>query len=329
MKRILSIALLIISTCILSAEETKNHDLVVAQDGSGDFITIQEAVFSLRGMMAQRKTIFIKKGIYKEKIVIPTWTLNISLIGEDKDSTIITWDDIANMPGPGTEKIMGTFRTYTLLVQGHGFIAKNLTIENNANHVKKHGQAVALHVEGDKAIFVNCNILGDQDTIFAGSETSRQLYKDCYIEGTTDFIFGPSTAYFQACTIHCKKDSYITAPSTPKYKEFGFIFNQCNITADSTVTKVYLGRPWRPYGNSVFVDCELGGFIRAEGWHNWRNPENEKTARFVELGSTGPGANTAARVKWSQNICDCKAKEYSIKKVLTGNDKWKPLKLTD
>ncbi len=308
----------------ISSNDTK-YDLIVAQDGSGDFTTIQEAIFSLRAMMAERKTIFIKEGIYKEKIVVPTWTINISLIGEDKESTIITWDDHANLPMPiaSTEKKMGTFRTYTLWVQGHGFIAKNLTIENNAPQL---GQAVSIHVDGDKAIFINCNILGNQDTIFAGSETSRQLYKDCYIEGTTDFIFGPSTAYFQSCTIHCKKNSYITAPSTPKYKEFGFIFNQCKITADSTVTKMYLGRPWRPYGNSVFVDCELGKFIAKEGWDNWRNPKNEKTARFVELGSTGPGANKGDRVSWSQNICDCKAKLFSIKKVLSGNDKWKPLK---
>lgn len=322
MKRIFFLSFILLTSLTISSKETPKYDIVVAQDGSGDFSTIQEAVFSLRGMMAQRKTIFIKKGIYKEKIVIPTWSLNISLIGEDKDSTIITWADHANMPIPGTEKKMGTFRTYTLLVQGHGFIAQNLTIENNAPQL---GQAVALHVEGDKAVFINCRILGNQDTIFLGSETSRQLYKDCYIEGTTDFIFGPSTAYFQTCQIHCKKNSYITAPSTPKYKEFGFVFNKCTITADSTVTKVYLGRPWRPYGNSTFVDCNMGGFILKEGWDNWRNPENEKTARFVELGSTGAGANKFERVSWSQNICDCKAKEFSIKKVLSGYDKWNPL----
>ncbi|MBN1463988.1 MAG: hypothetical protein JW922_09995, partial [Paludibacteraceae bacterium] len=237
------------------------------------------------------------------------------------DSTIITWADHANMPIPGTDVKMGTFRTYTLLVQGHGFRAENLTIENNAPQL---GQAVALHVEGDKAIFSNCKILGNQDTVFAGNELSRQYYLNCYIEGTTDFIFGPSVAYFDKCQIHSKKDSYITAPSTPKNNEFGFIFYNCKLTADNMVTKVYLGRPWRPYGQSVFVHCEMGKHILPAGWDNWRNPENEKTARFYELGNTGPGSDVSQRVKWAPYVCDCKAKDFSAKKVLAGCDKWVP-----
>ncbi len=299
----------------------RNYDIVVSKDGSGNFTSIQEAISSVGAMMTERKTIFIKNGIYNEKIIVPTHCLNISLIGENKDSTIISWADHANMPIPGTETKMGTFNTYTLLVQGHGFRAENICIENNAPQL---GQAVALHVEGDKTVFVNCKILGNQDTVYAGSETSRQYYNNCYIEGTIDIIFGSATAYFDKCHIHCKKDSYITAPSTPEYKAFGFIFNNCIMTADSTITKVYLGRPWRPYGNSVFVTCSLGDFIAKEGWDNWHNPENEKTARFIELGSTGPGANNYDRVAWAKPICDCKASYFSVKKVLSGYDKWNP-----
>jgi len=322
MKRSVYLLCLLFTFLSLSAQDKTKYDIVVAQDGSGNYTTIQEAINSVRGMMAERKTIFIKKGIYKEKIVVPTHALNISLIGEDKNQTVITWSDHANMPIPGTETKMGTFKTYTLLVQGHGFRAENLTIENNAPQL---GQAVALHVEGDKAIFINCRILGNQDTIYAGSETSRQYFKNCYIEGTTDFIFGPSVAYFDECEIHSKKDSYISAPSTPSYKEFGFVFYKCKLTADSTVTKVYLGRPWRPYGESVYVKCEMGKHILPEGWDNWRSAENEKTARFIELGNTGPGADVRERVKWVLHVCECKAKEFSVKKVLAGCDKWNPL----
>jgi pectinesterase len=320
MKKLLTACLLLTMASMVYA---KKYDIVVAQDGSGNFTTIQEAISSVRGMMAERKTIFIKKGTYKEKIVVPTTTLNISLIGENKDSTIITWNDHANMLIPATDKKMGTFRTYTLLVQGHGFRAENLTIENNAEQL---GQAVALHVEGDKAIFINCKILGNQDTVFASNELSRQYYLNCYIEGTTDFIFGSAVAYFDGCEIHSKKNSYITAPSTPKYNEFGFIFYNCKLTADSTVTKVYLGRPWRPYGETVFVKCEMGKHILPAGWDNWRNPENEKTARFIELANIGVGANTSDRVEWSIKMCSCKANDFSVKKVLKGCDGWKPLK---
>lgn len=321
MKSIVFFLLLSLTSISLFSEEKPKYDIVVALDGSGNFTSIQEAVNSVRGMMAERKTIFIKNGIYKEKVVVPTHVMNLTIIGEDKFKTVLTWADHANMPTPGTDKKMGTFRTYTLLVQGHGFRAQNITIENNAPQL---GQAVALHVEGDKAMFVNCRVLGYQDTIYAGSETSRQYYQDCYIEGTTDFIFGSSVAFFQACQIHCKKDSYITAPSTPQYKKYGFVFNECTISADSTITKVFLGRPWRPYGSSVFLSCTMSSCVRAEGWDNWKNAENEKTARFYEYNNTGEGAWKTGRVNWAKKLSKCMAKSYSAKKVLAGCDNWNP-----
>jgi pectinesterase len=320
MKKILTACLLL---TIVSVAYAKKYDIVVAQDGSGNFTTVQAAINSVRAVMAERKTIFIKKGTYREKVVVSTDVINVTLIGEDRDSTIITWADHANIIPPGAEKKMGTFKTYTLLVQGHGFHAVNLTIENNAPQL---GQAVALHVEGDKAIFVNCRILGNQDTIYVGSQTSRQYYKNCYIDGTTDFIFGSGTAYFDKCEIHSKKNSYITAPSTPQDNPYGLVFNRCKLTADSTITKVYLGRPWRPYGETVYVKCELGKHILPAGWDNWRNPENEKTARFAEVGNTGPGADLSGRVAWSQQVCGCKANYYTPKEILKGCDKWNPEK---
>lgn len=301
------------------AAYSSTYDIIVAQDGSGNFTSIQEAINSVRGVMAERKTIFVKNGIYHEKIVVPTHVTNLTLIGENVDSTIIVWNDQANIILPGEKTKMGTFRTYTLLVQGLGFIAKNLTIENNAPQI---GQAVSLQVEGDKAEFYNCRILGFQDTIYLGSETCRAYFEGCYIEGTTDFIFGSATGYFESCEIHSKKDSYITAPSTPQSKEYGLVFHKCNLTADSVITKVFLGRPWRPYGQSVYVDCNMAGHIRPEGWDNWRNPENEKTARFIEIESKGAGANPTARAKWAKTD---KVDKYVLRKVLAGCDGWKPV----
>jgi len=322
MKRFFLLCCLSFSLLAFAAQEESKpaYDLVVAQDGSGDFTSIQEAIHSLRAVMTERKIVFIKKGIYREKIVVPTYCTNITLLGEDRDNTIIRWGDHANMPIPGTETNMGTFRTYTLLVQGHGFRAQNLTIENDAPQL---GQAVALHVEGDKASFINCRILGNQDTIFAGSETSRQYYRDCYIEGTTDFIFGSATAYFLNCRIHCKRNSYITAPSTPEYRKYGFIFKECKVTADEGI-RVYLGRPWRPHGNTVFVQCELGACIRPQGWNNWRNPENEKTARFYECLNTGPGAWREGRVSWAKNLEENALKDFTVEAVLAGKENWNP-----
>ncbi len=304
---------------LLSASAGAFDTIVVAKDGSGHFNNIQEAVWSVRAEMTHRRVIFVKKGVYKEKVVVPTWCMNVSLVGEDRDSTILTWNDHANIVRTLQAEVRSdlaprkitTFETYTLLVQGHGFQAENLTIENNA---PEHGQAVALHVEGDKATFINCRILGNQDTIYAGSETSRQYYKNCYIEGTTDFIFGAATCFFDKCVIHSKKNSYITAPSTPKYKSYGFVFKDCTLTAATGIQKVYLGRPWRPYGASVWIDCTMGSHILPKGWDNWRNADNEKTARFVEINSKGAGANNNARVQWAKT--KGKRANYSKEKVL-------------
>lgn len=305
MKRLLTCAI-VAFTCLTAIAK---NDITVAQDGSGDFTSIQEAILSVRAEMGHRTNIHVKKGVYKEKIVVPTWCINVSLIGEDRDSTIIEWNDHANMQIDG--KKMGTFRTYTIKVQGHGFRAENLTIANNAPLL---GQAVALHVEGDQAVFVNCRIIGNQDTIYAGSATSRQLYDKCEIEGTTDFIFGPATCFFDKCVIRSKKNSYITAPSTPEDKKYGLVFNECKLIAADGIHKVYLGRPWRPYGASAFINCEMDSHICPEGWDNWRNAENEKTARFIEIGSKGSGANDKARVKWAKT--SGKAKDYTRKKVI-------------
>ena len=291
-----------------------SYDLVVAKDGSGNFTSVQEAISSIRDFRPEGRTvIFIKKGVYKEKVVLPTQKTEITLIGENRDSTIITWNDHANI------NKMGTFKTYTFLIQGNDIVLENLTIENNAPRL---GQAVALHVEGDRVAFFNCRFLGNQDTIYLGREGCRIFFSGCYIEGTTDFIFGASTAWFEGCTILGKVNSYLTAASTPKNIAYGFVFNQCTIATADSVKSVYLGRPWRAFAYTLFKECTMTGQIKPEGWNNWSNKENEVTARYAEYKNAGSGSDFSKRVSWSRQLSKKEANQVNLKTVF-GN--WSPL----
>ncbi|MBB3187977.1 pectinesterase family protein [Microbacter margulisiae] len=313
-KKLLLGVMLVFSFQIMFGQN-QHVDIVVATDGSGQFATIQAAINSVRDYKAKRTVILIKNGVYHEKLIIPTWKTNITLLGESEDSTIITYGDYASLNN------MGTFRTYTCLVQGNGFHAQNLTFENSAGRV---GQAVALHVEADCTEIIHCKLLGNQDTLFTGNQNSRQFYKDCYIEGTTDFIFGPATAWFQNCVICSKMNSYVTAASTPENKRYGYVFDHCNLVAKKGVTKVFLGRPWRPYASVIYMNCYLGAQIRPDGWNNWSNIENEKTARFAEYHNNGPGADLQYRVPWSHQLSKIQANKVIIKSVFAGTSVWIP-----
>lgn len=327
-KVLLAMMLFLAAWPVLAANKYDNPDtLVVSRDGTGEFRTIDEAIEVCRAFMDYTKVIYVKKGVYKEKLIIPSWLTNITICGEDRDNTIITWDDHANikMPVGGLDseaavkgKPMGTFRTYTLKVQGSYITLKDITIENNA---AKLGQAVTLHTEGDHILVQNCRLLGNQDTVYTGVGGTRVAFYDCYIEGTTDFIFGPSIAWFQNCEIHSKANSYITAASTPAGQKYGYIFYKCRLTADKDVDKVYLGRPWRPFAATIFMDCELGKHIRPEGWHNWNNAKNEETARYAEYGNKGEGASTKNRVKWSKQLSKKEAAKVTLLDAF-GEDCW-------
>ena len=323
MKKLLTalFAIALSATAAMAANKYDNPDtIVVARDGTGEFRNISEAIEVCRAFMDYHKVIYVKRGTYKEKLEIPTHLTNIEICGEDALTTIITWDDHANImmpsaydpiaierhptadnqhPTPSNYHPIGTFRTFTLRVCGSDITLKNITIENNSARL---GQAVALHTEGDRLRFIGCRFLGHQDTVYTGRGGTRLLFRDCYIEGTTDFIFGPSTAWFENCTIKSKANSYITAASTPADVEYGYVFNRCRLIADEGVTKVYLGRPWRPYAYTLFMNCTLGSHIVPAGWENWRNPDNEKTARYAEYNNSGDGANTKQRVSWSRQL---------------------------
>ena len=327
-KVLLAMMLFLAAWPVLAVNKYDNPDtLVVSRDGTGEFRTIDEAIEVCRAFMDYTKVIYVKKGVYKEKLIIPSWLTNITICGEDRDNTIITWDDHANikMPVGGLDseaavkgKPMGAFRTYTLKVQGSYITLKDITIENNA---AKLGQAVALHTEGDHILVQNCRLLGNQDTVYTGVGGTRVAFYDCYIEGTTDFIFGPSIAWFQNCEIHSKANSYITAASTPAGQKYGYVFYKCRLTADKDVDKVYLGRPWRPFAATIFMDCELGKHIRPEGWHNWNNAKNEETARYAEYGNKGEGASTKNRVKWSKQLTKKEAAKVTLLDAF-GEDCW-------
>jgi len=317
MKKLLFLTVLLACSFSLFANE-KEYDIVVDRNGTGHFRNVQQALDSIRAYDPNGQvTVFIKNGYYKEKIVLHTYLTNVKLIGESKDKTIINYDDHANI------KKMGTFRTYTFLVRGSGITFENLTIENSAAQM---GQAVALHIEGDRIIFRNCRILGNQDTIFLGRGGCRIYFENCYIEGTTDYIFGPSTAWFENCQLVCKRNSFITAASTPENEKYGFIFNNCTIEmGNETTTGVYLGRPWRPYAMTLFMNCNMPKEIRPKGWDNWRKPENEKTARYMEFNNKGEGANVSERVSWAKILTTKEAAEYTVENVFKRDDNWNPL----
>lgn len=315
MRKVLGLLLLLSVVSAAWAQE-RQDTIVVSRDGTGNFRTLQEAIESARAFMDYTVTIYVKNGVYKEKVIVPSWVENIDIIGEDRDKTIITYDDHANI------NKMGTFRTYTVKVEGSDITFKNLTIENNAAQL---GQAVALHTEGDRLKFINCRILGNQDTIYTGAKFTRLYFKDCYIDGTTDFIFGPSTALFEDCIIHSKRNSYVTAASTPKEAKYGYVFKHCKLTAEPGVDKVYLGRPWRPYAYTLNWECELGKHIVLAGWHNWGKQSNEETARYMEYKNTGEGANASERVAWSKQLTKKEAEAVTVDAIFRTQSDWDPI----
>lgn len=297
----------------------RHYDLVVAQDGSGDFFTVQEAINAVPDYRKNaRTTILIKEGSYKEKVIIPASKNAVSLIGQGEVK--ITYDDYASKPNIFGEN-KGTSGSSSCYIYAPDFYAENITFENTSGPV---GQAVACFVSADRAYFKKCRFLGFQDTLYTYGKGCRQYYDECYIEGTVDFIFGWSTAVFNRCHIHSIGNGYITAPSTDKGQKYGYVFYNCEITANSDVDKVYLSRPWRPYAQAVFIQCNMGKHILPEGWDNWRNKNNEKTVFYAEYKSKGEGANPEKRVAYSKQLKNTEG--YSIEEVLSGNDGWNPSK---
>lgn len=320
MKKILLILIIFVTKFLLA--QNPYITVTVAQDGSGNFTSIQKAINSIRDFGPGEAMVKIKAGMYHEKIVIPSSKHKITLQGENKENTIITNDDYSGKIDALNEK-MTTFNSYTLLVMSDDIKISDLTIQNSSCN---QGQAVALHVEGDRFSIKNSKISGCQDTVYTGGNHSRQFYENCYIEGTTDFLFGSATVVFKNCTIKSLANSYITAASTDQSKKFGYVFFDCKLIAKEGINKVFLGRPWRPYAKTVFINTEMGNHIVPEGWNPWKGdkmfPDKDKTAYYAEFGSKGEGGKTENRVAWSHQLTKKEMKKYTIKNIFGD---WNPI----
>lgn len=317
MKKIFLItALLLICVPAVFAQERK---IIVAQDGSGNYKTVQQAINAVKDSNLSTTTIFIRNGVYKEKLRLPETKMNVHFIGESVDKTVLTYDDYASKKDSAGKDI-GTSGSASFFIFGSGFTAENITFENSSGPV---GQAVAVRVTGDKAKFINCRFLGFQDTLYTHGDNSRQYYYKCYIEGTVDFIFGASTALFDSCTVYGKGGGYYTAASTPGNKKFGYVFRNCRITGDAEAGSFYLGRPWRGTAKTVFLNCFLDKQVVPAGWHNWGKVENETTAFYAEYKNSGEGAAVNGRVPWSRQLSAEEAKAYTLANIFGD---WNPLK---
>ena len=307
------------------ASHLVRYDIVVSADGHGDYMTVQEAVNAVPDYShTQITTVYIRSGVYKEQVIIPHSKFRVHFIGEDAATTLITYDKYAKKNWPGRDFAIGTSGSASVYIHSSYLTFENLSFENSAGEGKEIAQAVAVFTDGDFLFFNKCRFLGNQDTLYTYGRygkfggVKRNYFKDCYIEGTTDFIFGPSIAYFEGCTLHSKKNSYVTAASTFEGQKYGYVFKDCTLTAAPGVDKVYLGRPWGAYAKTVFIHCNLGAHILPEGWHDWEKagkPDTKKNSSYAEYQNYGPGAR-GPRVKWSRQLKARQAGEYTFEKVM-------------
>ncbi len=291
---------------------------IVAADGSGDYLTVQAAFDDVPDYYTGSYIIYIKKGVYYEKLLLDRYKMNVILVGEDRDSTILTYDDYAGKAG-------GTSMSYSVAIDADDFVAMNITFRNT---VKNDGtfsdqQAVALRVDGDRQAYYNCNLLGYQDTYYTwgawGNRVTGRVYMHkCYIEGSVDFIFGRDIAVFDSCELHVNRNAgTITAASTEADTKFGYVFRDCSITADSIgfnelpITNIYLGRPWAAAPRTVFMRSEEPEILNPGGWLEW----NVTPALYAEYQCIGPGANASSRLTIARQLTDEEALEYTLENI--------------
>jgi pectinesterase len=303
---------------------------VVPPDDAGTFTNLQAAIANAPDSGTNTFAILIQPGTYKGQLIVPPQKGHLKFVGKDWEKTILTGslnenEEAAN----GQDPILNNAST---ALEANDFYAENVTFENTSGD---HGQALAFRGDSDRNVFNHCRFLGWQDTLLLNN--GRYYFTNCYIEGRVDFIYGPATAVFDHCEIHCKNGGHVTAASTPKNHQFGFVFLNCKLTGDakpwvgpdgvaknSGQSMADLGRPWKPYASVTYLNCEMGDHIKPEGWNNWKSTANEKTARFAEYKSTGPGGDPNGRVQWARQLTDDEAKNYTPEKILAGWDNWQP-----
>ncbi len=306
------------------------YDAIVSTDVSADYKDLQSALNAAPDHGTKPFRIFVKKGVYEGQFIVPAGKNHVELFGEDVTNTILTYGLNVRETNAQTDL---RFKGTGVIVLGDDFRAENITFQNTSGD---HGQALALRVDGDRAIFTGCRLLGWQDTLMLNK--GRDYFTNCYIAGRVDFIYGSAAVVFDRCEIHSKNGGHVTAANTPQNKPFGLVFMDCNLTGDpqpwigpdgtpantNSPPMADLGRPWRPYASVTYLNCEMGAHIKPAGWNNWRNPANEQTARYAEYNSTGPGANPDARVKWAKQLTKAEADKITIESVLGGEDNWNP-----
>ncbi|HEX4350278.1 MAG TPA: pectinesterase family protein, partial [Verrucomicrobiae bacterium] len=308
-----AIALIFIAGNVLA-----QTNLFVAADGSAKFKSVQEAIMSVpSGSRDNPVIIHIAPGTYHELIYIQREKRFFKLVGESATNTVLSYNLYAGITNAEGRPI-GTFKTPSTTIDADDFSAENITFENAAGPV---GQALAIRVDGDRASFRNCRFLGWQDTILLNR--GRQYFHDCYVCGHVDFIFGAATAWFEKCKIHALRDGCLTAASTPVDVPFGFVFSHCNLTGEPGV-KTFLGRPWRIYASTIYLNCDMSDVVRLEGWNDWKKPEAHTTARYAEFDSTGDGAGPTNRPDWTKQLTTADAKKITVETVLGGADGWNP-----
>lgn len=312
-------------------------ELYVSADSSKEFREIGEALDTAKKYEGMNVVIHVGAGVYHERIVINQ--PHISLIGEDENNTKITYSDGAHdMMPEGDER--GTFRTSSVFIDADYFYASHISFCNEAGQGHEVGQAIAVYVDGDQMMFENCRFEGYQDTLFtaplpkepakAGGfkgpkefeprRHGRHLYKDCFISGNIDFIFGSATAYFENCEIfmrdrHQELSGYVVAPSTYEGEKYGYVFNHCRFTSDCPKESAYLGRPWRNYAKAVVLNSEIGAHIKKEGWDDWNKKDAWDTMFFAEYGNFGEGAGEA-RAPFVKILTEKEASVYTRENVL-------------
>jgi len=305
------------------AKSLQYYHIVISKDGHGDYMTVQEGINACPDYSHKEITrLLIREGVYKELVSIPHTKFRLYIKGQG--NPVITYDKYAKALWPGRDIAVGTSGSASIYIHASYITFEDITFENSSGEGKEIGQAVAVFTDGDFLFFNRCRFLGNQDTLYTYGRfgkfggIKRNYFKDCYIEGTTDFIFGTSIAYFENCHIHSKKNSYVTAASTLQGQKYGYVFVNCKLTADEGITKCYLGRPWGAYAKTVFINCDLGDHILAEGWHDWEKegkPDTKKNSFYAEYGNYGPGAR-GPRVKWAHFLKEKDLKDYTFEKVM-------------
>lgn len=307
----------------------------VAADGSGEFKTVQEAIASIPDGNTERTVLHLHAGTYTGQIFLEKKKGPITFEGDGVDKTFTTYRYNTNEPNPP-----GVSRYYlgtAVVVLSDDFEAHGLTFKNDSGD---HGQALALRVDGDRAVIAGCHLVGWQDTLMLNN--GRMYFANDYIAGRVDFIYGSATAWFQDCEIHSRNGGHVTAASTPQDHPYGFVFDHCHLSGDNiafdpattnpastqkprVTPGADLGRPWRPYASVTYLNCEMDAHIKPVGWNNWGRTSNEATARYSEYHSTGPGGAADKRASWSHQLSEAQASQITVQSVLGGKDGWDPV----